>query len=66
MMNFINTQIVKAQAAVAAREEGQAMVEYGLILVLVSVVAIAALGTIGGDLVTKFTVIGGTTGLAHP
>jgi pilus assembly protein Flp/PilA len=30
-------------------EEGQAMVEYGLILALVSVVAIAALALIGTD-----------------
>jgi Flp pilus assembly pilin Flp len=49
-VDFINTQIVKAHAALTVREEGQAMVEYGLILVLVSVVAIAALGIIGGDL----------------
>jgi Flp pilus assembly pilin Flp len=61
MMNFINTQIVKAQAALTvatdhltdrltAREEGQAMVEYGLVLVLVSVVAIVGLTAIGKDL----------------
>jgi Flp pilus assembly pilin Flp len=49
-VDFVNTQIVKVQAAFAAREEGQAMVEYGLILVLVSVVAIAGLGLIGGQL----------------
>ncbi|SHE93353.1 pilus assembly protein Flp/PilA [Tissierella praeacuta DSM 18095] len=31
-------------------ESGQGMVEYGLILVLVSVVAIVALGAVGGKL----------------
>lgn len=31
-------------------ESGQGMVEYGLILVLVSVVAIATLGLVGGKL----------------
>jgi pilus assembly protein Flp/PilA len=36
-------------------EEGQTMVEYGLILALVSVVAIAILGTLGGNVVTTFT-----------
>jgi Flp pilus assembly pilin Flp len=37
------------------REEGQALVEYTLILALVSVVAIGLLTTIGGDIVTKLT-----------
>jgi Flp pilus assembly pilin Flp len=49
-MDFINTQIVKAQAALTAREEGQAMVEYGLVLALVSVVTVAVLTAIGGAL----------------
>ena len=63
MMNFINTQIVKAQAALhvaqesladrlSARSEGQAMVEYGLVLVLVSVVAVVGLTAIGNQLVS--------------
>jgi len=45
------------------REEGQAHVEYSLILALVSVVAIAALTSIGADVVTKLndvvTALGG-------
>lgn len=36
-------------------ESGQGMVEYGLILVLVSVVAIAALTGVGGKLKEIFT-----------
>jgi pilus assembly protein Flp/PilA len=36
-------------------EEGQGMVEYALILVLVSVVAIIILTTVGQDIVTVFT-----------
>jgi pilus assembly protein Flp/PilA len=36
------------------REEGQAMVEYALILGLVSVVTITILGTIGTDVNTLF------------
>jgi Flp pilus assembly pilin Flp len=51
-VDFINAQIVKVQAAFAAREEGQAMVEYGLILVLVSVVAVLGLTAIGTSLWT--------------
>ena len=34
----------------AEREDGQALVEYALILGLVSVVAIAVLGVVGGDI----------------
>jgi len=37
------------------REDGQAMVEYALILALVSVVAIGILTTIGSNIVTIFT-----------
>jgi len=36
-------------------ESGQGMVEYGLILALVSVVVIAILGTVGDDLINQFT-----------
>ena len=35
--------------------EGQTMVEYGLILALVSLVVITILGTLGTNLVTVFT-----------
>ncbi len=38
----------------ARREEGQTMVEYSLILFLVSVVAIAALGFVGTDVTGVF------------
>ncbi|HEU5422068.1 MAG TPA: Flp family type IVb pilin [Nitrolancea sp.] len=37
--------------------EGQGMVEYGLILVLVSVVVITILTTMGGTLNTVFTTV---------
>lgn len=40
-------------------ESGQGMVEYGLILVLVSVVAIVALRALGGSLGDKFEAIDG-------
>lgn len=37
------------------REDGQALVEYALILALVSVVAIGILTTLGGNIVTTLT-----------
>ena len=47
-------------AEIAARrdsEDGQAMVEYGLILALVSVAAIVVLGFVGQDVNAVFTQI---------
>jgi Flp pilus assembly pilin Flp len=41
--------ITRLAAMADEREEGQALVEYALILGLVSVVAIGILGTIGGQ-----------------
>jgi len=38
-------------------EEGQGMVEYGLILALISIVVITVLTNIGTNLTTKFTTI---------
>ena len=41
------------------REEGQALVEYSLILALVSVVAIASLEAIGTGVITKLGEVAG-------
>ena len=49
--------VVRMQNAVAGlrdREEGQAMVEYALILALVSIAAIVALTTLGGQVKLAF------------
>ncbi|MDP9285548.1 MAG: Flp family type IVb pilin [Actinomycetota bacterium] len=45
---------VKAQLG---RDEGQALVEYALILALVSIAAIAVLGVIGFNINDKLTVV---------
>ena len=51
MRDFMQTLAARVQTE---REDGQAMVEYGLILALVSVVAIVALGAIGTDVNAVF------------
>ena len=51
MRDFIMNLVARLQVE---REDGQAMVEYGLILALVSVVAIVTLITVGNDLATLF------------
>ena len=46
-----------AAKALRDREDGQAMVEYALILALVSVAAVAVLSTLGGSLSSIFSKI---------
>ena len=47
---------------IANEEEGQGMVEYALILALISIVAIVALGKIGTNVNSKFDQIANTLG----
>ena len=42
---------------VLQNKKGQGMVEYGLILALVSVAAVATLGFVGDGIVTQFTAV---------
>jgi Flp pilus assembly pilin Flp len=51
--------VTQALRAAWNREEGQAMVEYALILGLISVVAITVLGLIGQDVLGIFTAVEG-------
>jgi pilus assembly protein Flp/PilA len=52
--------MIRIAAQLRSREDGQAMVEYALILGLVSVVAIGALTLIGTDVNAIFTSIEGS------
>ena len=57
MTDAVTYVVVRLQNAVANlrdREEGQAMVEYALILALVSIAAIVALTTLGNNVKTAF------------
>jgi pilus assembly protein Flp/PilA len=56
MRDFIVNLVARLQVE---REDGQAMVEYGLILALVSVVAILTLTTVGQNLQALFGNIAG-------
>jgi Flp pilus assembly pilin Flp len=49
MLQNLWLQVGKAMAGVREREDGQALVEYALILFLVSVVAVGTLKILGGD-----------------
>ncbi len=54
MFARINDALIRGLAEYKSREEGQAMAEYGLILALIAVVAIAALTTLGTGVSAKF------------
>jgi pilus assembly protein Flp/PilA len=58
MLNTFMAYLTMTYMGIKEREEGQGLVEYALILVLVSIVAIAALGAIGDGVTTVFEDIG--------
>jgi Flp pilus assembly pilin Flp len=49
--------LVRAASALRFREEGQTLVEYALILILVSVAAITLLSAIGGFPASAFSLV---------
>jgi pilus assembly protein Flp/PilA len=53
----IPTRMYLALSSLRDREDGQAMVEYALILALVSVAAVAILNTLGGHVSSIFSEI---------
>lgn len=59
-MQFVNNIVSSLIARIHSREEGQTLVEYGLIIALVSVVAIVGLMAIGDELGALFDEIATT------
>jgi pilus assembly protein Flp/PilA len=57
MFTLVNSAIVALQIRTAGRQEGQAMIEYGLIAGLVSIAAVVALTAVGGDVSRIFTAV---------
>jgi pilus assembly protein Flp/PilA len=60
MWNDIQVYIRMLAGSIAKNEEGQTLVEYGLIIALVSVALIAVLGTLTGALTGVFNQISAT------
>jgi len=56
-VKLIPMRLYYSLAALRSGEEGQAMVEYALILALVSVAAVAILSTLGGSVSSIFSEI---------
>jgi pilus assembly protein Flp/PilA len=55
MLRSLPTRVYLAYAALRDREEGQALVEYALLLALIAVVSIAILTTLGGKVSDVFS-----------
>jgi Flp pilus assembly pilin Flp len=54
MTDYLNMMIIRL-SALWKREDGQTMAEYGIILVVIAVVAAAAFATVGGDITKVMT-----------
>jgi pilus assembly protein Flp/PilA len=65
-LQFITNIMHKVLARIqdAREESGQTLVEYGLILALISIVAIAALTLVGEEVEAVFNSVAGTLGTA--
>ena len=60
MLNNLIAYLTMACTDIKEREEGQGLVEYALILVLVSIAAIGTLTILGGSVSGVFTTITGS------
>ena len=61
--NLVTSILARIQTVRDEREEGQTMVEYGLIVALISIAAIVTIGLVGDELIVVFNkVINGLQG----
>lgn len=60
VMRLLNEALLRLMTWARRDEEGQTLVEYGLIIVLVSVALVVALGLFRDDIAAVFSNIGGT------
>jgi pilus assembly protein Flp/PilA len=60
-LQLLNNLVLNLMARLGAREDesGQTMIEYGLIVALISIVAILTLTTVGGNIQDVFNSIAG-------
>jgi pilus assembly protein Flp/PilA len=61
MMDFMLEQYVKFMSLLR-REEGQTLVEYALLLVLIAIVVMAAVAIVGGKACNTFSKVGASLG----
>jgi pilus assembly protein Flp/PilA len=69
MVDAVNALVVRAQNAwfqVRENESGQGLVEYALIIALVSLAAVAALGFLSGKINTLFSKAGNVLNGVNP
>ncbi len=66
MLNNLFAYLMVAFTDIKEREEGQGLVEYALILVLVSVAVIGLLGALGADIGAVFNQVSNTLGNLAP
>lgn len=59
MVQFVNRALVELQTRKAEAVEGQGLVEYALIIVLISIVAVGAMVTVGDEITGIFDDITG-------
>jgi pilus assembly protein Flp/PilA len=59
MMDRVYANITRWYLELRDREEGQAAVEYGVLVALIIAVCVTIIGTLGGQVKTAFTTVSG-------
>ena len=59
MMDRVYANLARWYLELRDREEGQAAVEYGVLVALIIAVCVTIIGTLGGQVQTAFTTVSG-------